>query len=432
MPASLTARPWTSHLRYALPCWLLWASLPAQAQSSKAAEKTPLPAATAKPPVRTTSGALTPSEIYAEVQDSVVLIKCDESTGAGFLVKDRRTIATAFHVVSAGAEIEVITHGGKSVKARLLDYDKRNDLALLEVEQELPEGKPLPLRLGDELPIGEPVVVIGHPFGSLTEQKDDLKGLLTWTMTTGVVGATSPGVLQTDAAINPGNSGGPVLDYEGQVLGVVSAQLRDASNVGFAVRSDLLKKLIDRPLKAPALIRPPFRRLGLGLLRSTTANELWTTGITANFERRSWGSGLKRSLWVGYAWVNEMPESGGLFNYKEEFIFAQADLGYHVAPLHLDILAGVSVGHFVSESIRAQASQEDASCSPSSGHCTLDVTFLTSRTPRFRVDALAGIKFPELLGGLDLGAGVLLDVTDQTTPPFRPQFRIWVEAMDKQ
>ncbi|MFM7201022.1 MAG: S1C family serine protease [Myxococcota bacterium] len=428
MPVLFITRLYMSLLRYSLPFCLLWASFPAQAESSKATEKTSLQEATTPPRLRTSARSLTPSEIYSEVQDSVVLIKCDESTGAGFLVKDRRTIATAFHVVSAGADIEVLTHGGKSVKARLLDYDKRNDLALLEVEQELSEGNPLPLRLVDELQIGEPVVVIGHPFGSLSEQKDDLKGLLTWTMTAGVVGATSPGVLQTDAAINPGNSGGPVLDYEGKVLGVVSAQLRDASNVGFAVRSDLLKKLIDRPLKAPALIRPPFRRLGLGLLRSTTVNELWTTGLTANFERRSWGSGLRRSLWVGYAWVNEMPESGGLFNYKEEFIFAQADLGYHIAPLHLDVLAGVTAGYFVSESIRAQAALEDASCNPSSGLCELDVTFLTSRTNRFRADALAGIKFPELLGGLDLGAGVFLDVIGETGP----QFRIWVEAMDKQ
>jgi S1-C subfamily serine protease len=144
------------------------------------------------------------------------------STGSGFEIDGDGTILTNWHVVQNAAKV-LVTLGehGKIVQARVLGKDPSHDLAVLRIPT---EGLTLhPLELGDSATaqVGEPVLAIGNPFG------------YAGTLTTGVIsalqrqiqapnGVTIRDVLQTDVPLNPGSSGGPLLNVQGQVIGINS------------------------------------------------------------------------------------------------------------------------------------------------------------------------------------------------------------------
>jgi 2-alkenal reductase len=171
--------------------------------------------------------------------------------GSGFVYDNQGYIITNAHVVHGSDGIEVTFSDGLIREARLVGEDLHSDLAVLQVE--LPEGiAAIPLGTMDELSVGETVVAIGNPFG--------LEG----TLTRGIISALGrtipaltifsiPQAIQTDAAINPGNSGGPLLNLNGEVVGV-NAQIEtsgsSASNlgVGFAIPVSIIRRVV------PALI----------------------------------------------------------------------------------------------------------------------------------------------------------------------------------
>lgn len=381
------------------------------------------PAATSSPP----SGgpALSTSAIYAGARDSVVLIKTKDATGAGFFVQSRRQIATAYHVVADAEQLRVQLRSGVELKARLIRSDEDQDLALLELERPAEDVSPLLLRLKQEFIIGEPVVVIGHPFASITEDDDSLKGLLTWTVTAGVLGAVGDDVVQTDAAINPGNSGGPVLDARGRVVGVVSAQLRNASNVGFAVKADRLQALIEAPESAQPKASGRITKGGLRGAVTSTLENLWTYELAIVGESRPGKkqSGFRTGFSVNYAWVNAMPDSGQLFNFHEDLLAAQLDMGYHLGFLPIDLLGGLSAGWRWRETILAEGTLAPG-CTAGSA-CPVSVTFEKTPMNGFHLGGLVGLKWIELLEGMDFGVGVRVE-------PFAEpliQARVWIELL---
>jgi S1-C subfamily serine protease len=142
-------------------------------------------------------------------------------TGSGIVIDANGTILTNYHVVENAVKVTVSFEKGQSVEAQVVGKDPSDDLAILHVS---PDGLTLhPLKLGDSsaVQVGDPVYAIGNPF--------DLER----TLTTGVISAlqrqiTAPNgftitnVLQTDAPINPGNSGGPLLNTDGEVIGINS------------------------------------------------------------------------------------------------------------------------------------------------------------------------------------------------------------------
>jgi S1-C subfamily serine protease len=190
-------------------------------------------------PSASTSGALTPREIYRRDAPGVVYITATvlqqslspfdlnpttnrtTATGSGFVINRDGVILTNAHVISGAVRISVAFANNQTVTAKVIGKDPDDDLALLKVN---PDGLTLvPLRLGDSstVQVGDPTVAIGNPFG------------LARTLTTGVVSALQrsiqapnnfaiDNVIQTDAPINPGNSGGPLINAQGQVVGVNS------------------------------------------------------------------------------------------------------------------------------------------------------------------------------------------------------------------
>ncbi|OGO26221.1 MAG: hypothetical protein A2136_10660, partial [Chloroflexi bacterium RBG_16_54_11] len=167
--------------------------------------------------------------------------------GSGFIFDDQGNVVTNAHVVHGADAIEITFSDGLIREATLVGEDLFSDLAVVKVE--LPEGvAPIPLGTMDDLDVGETVVAIGNPFG--------LEG----TLTRGVVSALGrtiptttlfriPQAIQTDAAINPGNSGGPLLNLNGEVIGV-NAQIEtngtSESNVGvgFAIPVSIISRVI--------------------------------------------------------------------------------------------------------------------------------------------------------------------------------------------
>ncbi len=226
---------------------------------------------TATPRVAT-AALVTPEEInsvriYKQIARSTVLIASAyvsahhvaEASGkelaSGILLDDRGSIVTNAHAVMGAAKITVTLHDGTRLPAELIGSDPQTDTALLHVT--LPKGKHAPAHLGDsdKLEIGQKVLAIGHPFG------------LGYAFSTGIVSGFGKlfetrqevfqqRIIQTTAPINPGNSGGPLVDSEGQVIGINSSMLQGAQNIGFAIPINTVKSIVAELQANGRVIRP--------------------------------------------------------------------------------------------------------------------------------------------------------------------------------
>jgi len=172
-------------------------------------------------------------------------------SGSGFVYDDTGHIITNNHVIDDALKITVTFLDGESYAAEIVGNDADLDLAVLKINARNSYLHHLELGSSSELKVGQQVVAIGNPFG------------LSGSMTTGIVsqigrllpqesGYSIPNVIQTDAAINPGNSGGPLLNLNGEVVGINTAIQSETGNftgVGFAIPSDTVNKVV------PILIR---------------------------------------------------------------------------------------------------------------------------------------------------------------------------------
>ncbi len=158
--------------------------------------------------------------------------------GSGFIISKDGYILTNYHVIKMATDIRVtLLNSGDVYKAKVVGTDPKADIALIKIN---PRG-PLPtLKLGDssKIHVGDWVVAVGNPFG------------LNGTVTVGIISAKGrvlPGegpfdhFLQTDAAINPGNSGGPLVNMEGEVIGINTAIIANGQGIGFAIPINMVK-----------------------------------------------------------------------------------------------------------------------------------------------------------------------------------------------
>ncbi|MFQ5894142.1 MAG: S1C family serine protease [Nitrospinota bacterium] len=196
-------------------------------------------------------------------------------SGSGFLVDREGRIVTNHHVVDRAEEITVKLLDGRTLEAEKLGTSPADDLALLQVDPEQVSGiEPLPLADSGDLKTGQMAIAIGSPFHNFNS------------VTVGVVSGTGrgpssilrrpiPDMIQTDAPLNPGNSGGPLLNSDGQVIGVNSSvrtgtfQGLDDFRVGFAVPSNTVASLLP-DLREPKQVRRPW----LGISGGSVGGEL--------------------------------------------------------------------------------------------------------------------------------------------------------------
>jgi len=181
------------------------------------------------------------------------------SSGTGFVVdQSQGLILTNRHVVDFNnADFTVVTHSGKEFKATLLGLDPVNDLAFLKVPGI--DAQALPLGSSENLKLGQTVIAIGNTLGEFgnTVTKGVVSGLGR-TIVAGGLGSSErlEGAIQTDAAINPGNSGGPLLDLQGNVIGINTAVSSNGQLVGFALPIDSAIQVIHSAITTGKVIRP--------------------------------------------------------------------------------------------------------------------------------------------------------------------------------
>lgn len=161
------------------------------------------------------------------------------SLGSGFIIDEKGYIVTNHHVVAEADQIKVKLANEKEYDAKIVGRDPKTDIALIKIEG-AGNLHPLPLGDSDSLKVGTWVVAIGSPFG------------LEQTVTAGIVSAKGRIIgagpyddfIQTDASINPGNSGGPLLDLEGNVVGINTAIVASGQGIGFAIPVGMAEKIV--------------------------------------------------------------------------------------------------------------------------------------------------------------------------------------------
>jgi hypothetical protein len=221
----------------------------------------------------------------------VDLQQVEIGTGTGFVVSAQGWVVTNHHVVSSAAfnvvvdnvrlrvaidvqriEVVVPPSGGRGegrrFSASVYASDPDLDLAVLSIVS--PDLTPLTLGDSDTLASGDPVRVVGYPFGAQIDiGRAAAETVPDAAVTTGSISALRRDdsgevrYLQTSAALNPGNSGGPIIDADGNAIGVAQAVLKDAANVGFAIPINLVKAFLrrhglDASLPAPILTLGPY------------------------------------------------------------------------------------------------------------------------------------------------------------------------------
>lgn len=164
-----------------------------------------------------------------------------KSLGSGFIIDSEGYILTNNHVVEKADDIKVTLTNGKDYKAEIVGRDPSTDIALIKIKD---NGNLAPVSLGDSenLEVGEWVMAIGNPFG------------LKHTVTVGVVSAKGRTIgagpydnfIQTDASINPGNSGGPLININGEVVGINTAIIASGQGIGFAIPINMAKDIFSQ------------------------------------------------------------------------------------------------------------------------------------------------------------------------------------------
>ncbi|WP_354699601.1 hypothetical protein DSM112329_05322 [Paraconexibacter sp. AEG42_29] len=288
-------------------------SSPATAPASAVADATPSTSGSADEAVAKATG-FDPSAIYKREGPGVVTVISaglkaaaasgdDDSAGlgSGFVISSDGEIATNAHVVTSG-EGDKITEAkrvyvkfsdGNEVEAKVVGFDPFADVALLKIAPTGLDLRPLPFGSVKNLKVGAPVAAIGSPFG---EEQSLSVGVISATERSiqSLTGFSTTGAIQTDAAINHGNSGGPLLDANGDVLGI-NSQIRtesgDGTGVGFAVPVDVVKRSIDQ-LRKDGQVRYAYLGVSSRALYPQVA-ERFDLPVDKG------------------VWVQELPKSGG-------------------------------------------------------------------------------------------------------------------------
>ena len=200
-----------------------------------------------------------------------------EGSGSGWVLDKKGHIVTNYHVIADSDEIEVtLSDGGESLEAIIVGADPQNDIAVIRISAPAESLFPISLGQSSDLQVGQHIFAIGNPFG------------LERTMTAGIVSSLNrtlrsktrrlmKGIIQIDAALNQGNSGGPLLDTQGNLIGMntaIASAVGENTGVGFAVPVNTIRRVVPQLLQFGRVQRASlgvdmfFRtRNGLGIAR---------------------------------------------------------------------------------------------------------------------------------------------------------------------
>jgi len=360
-----------------------------------------------------------PTEIgalHARVAPAVVRVHTRSGNGTAFLIGPT-TLATSWHVVTDRTELFVETLDGQLLPTTLLGRDRKNDVALLSLEEPLTvEGEPVtPLPLDDRpLAIGTRVFAVGHPLAGPRPSKEPLsKGLLTWSITDGIVSQIGERAIQITALVQPGNSGGPLLDAEGRVLGVVGFTVGGFGGATLIEALDALR--VDDPPKPVGPVVDGAMMLGLSTAyepgrRSVAGTHL---GIYAGAELV-----FDRKLVVGLGVQADYLASkqARLEGARSQRFLVRATFGPRLElpfrpkkwlPVAVTPYALVGAGHQRFGSVQESLQFSDPACDPSVESCAYDKTVDTSWQPRNWMPMVGGgVRLDLGTSYLDVGVGV--------------------------
>lgn len=177
------------------------------------------------------------SGIIEQATKSVVSIRTDVAQGTGFIITNNGYVVTNAHVLSGARYAEAITQDQQTKEMSLIGYNLTLDLALLKINGNYDS---LRFENSDNVKVGEKVIAIGNPLG------------LSFSVSEGIVSAKDrigdnelPAYIQTDAALNPGNSGGPLINTNGNVIGINNFKI-SGENLGFALESNYITEVVNQ------------------------------------------------------------------------------------------------------------------------------------------------------------------------------------------
>ena len=181
-------------------------------------------------------------ELYKKEKNKEVLA----GTGSGFVFSSDGYLFTNSHVVHNAQTIRVKLHDGSTSQAELIGEDPDTDLAILKISEA--DFKPAKLGDAEGLKIGQLVIAIGNPLGFQHTVTAGVVSALGRTLE-GQAGHMMDSMIQTDAALNPGNSGGPLINAEGEVVGVNTATIRGAQGLCFAISINTAKDVANQLIR---------------------------------------------------------------------------------------------------------------------------------------------------------------------------------------
>ncbi len=182
------------------------------------------------------------SGVIQTALSSVVTVRTSSAQGTGFVISSQGYIVTNAHVLAdpngnLASNIQVVTNNQNVISAQFIGYNSNLDIALLKISGQYPA---LILGNSSNVQIGDKVIAIGDPLGL---QFSVSEGIISAVNRQGANGLNA--YIQTDTSLNPGNSGGPLIDKQGEVIGINNFKISGGENLGFALESNYVKQAIN-------------------------------------------------------------------------------------------------------------------------------------------------------------------------------------------
>jgi S1-C subfamily serine protease len=267
-------------------------------------------------------------------------------TGTGFLFSSDGYLFTNSHVVKSAKQLRAVLYDGSVHNATLIGEDQYTDLAILKIDAA--DYTPAALGDSDNLNIGQLVIAIGNPLGFQHTVTAGVISALGRTLS-GESGVSMDSMIQTDAALNPGNSGGPLINAEGEVIGVNTATIRGAQGLCFAISINTAKSVANQLIRYGKVKRA---YIGASLQQIGLVPKLRTIHQLKN----------QQALFITQVESNSPAEKGGLLD--GDIIYAFNDQIIETSDQLFKMLTGEKVGQFQYVSILRNNQKKELRVTP--------------------------------------------------------------------